>query len=80
MLDKALRERGETWADVESSTLTDAELGTPFDSGHGVNEGRPFTVWTRHSVYFPLTYDGLEWVGSVARHPDGKPTPHQGGY
>ncbi len=80
LLGKALQERGETWGEVESSTMTDADLDRPFDSGHGLNEGCPFTVWTRNSVYFPLTYDGLEWVGSVARNPDGKATPHQGGY
>ena len=43
------------------------------------SEGKPFTIWTANTVYFPVVYDGAEWVGSVSRNPDGKPTDHQGG-
>lgn len=76
---RELKENGETWSDVESHTLTDEELDTEFDSGYGGTEGVPFTLWTKSRVYFPLCYDGSEWTGSVSRHPDGKPTIHQGG-
>lgn len=31
----------------------------------------------KKSVYFPLCYDGSEWVGRVTRNPDGKATDHQ---
>lgn len=79
MLVNAMRWRGETLADIESSTLTDDEMARVFDSGFGSPEGTPFTVWTKNTVYFPLCYDGAEKVGSVSRHPDGKPTEHQGG-
>lgn len=60
----------ETWLDVE------------FDSGYGTEEGCAFTVWTHDWVYFPICYDGAEWVGSVPRHPytpGAGPLRHQGG-
>lgn len=78
-LTDALAENGETWADVEANTLSEAEMATEFDDGYGGEEGAPFTMWTKGYVYFPICYDGSEWVGSVARHPNGKPTRHQGG-
>lgn len=79
MLDDALKENGESWTDVESNTMTEAEMAKDFDNDYGSIRGIPFTVWTKNSVYFPICYDGAEWVGRVSRHPDGKPTAHQGG-
>jgi len=80
LLKEAMKRRGETPAEILSSTLSEAELQREFDTDWGGEiQGQPFTVWTAHTVYFPLVYDGKEWVGSVARHPDGKPTQHQGG-
>jgi hypothetical protein len=78
-LKDALREHNESWDDIESSTLSMEELTLSFDPGYGVTEGCPFTVWTKNTVYFPLCYEGAEWVGSISRHPNGKPTEHQGG-
>lgn len=72
-------ERGESFADVEANTLTDDQLDAKFDHGYGVAKGSPFTLWTKNRVYFPVVYDGSEWVASVSRHPDGKPTWHVGG-
>ena len=79
LLEDAMQERGETLADLESNTLTDADMVKDFDSEHYGIEGKPFTAWTAKTVYFPVCFDGAEWVGSVSRHPDGKPTAHQGG-
>ncbi len=77
---EALRDNSETWLDdVESCTLTQGELDREFDEDYGLTQGLPFTVWTAKHVYFPIVYDGSEWVGCVARNPDGKPTKHQGG-
>lgn len=76
---KALELNGETWSDVESHTLDDNGLNTPFDDSYGVTEGLPFTLWTKDFVYFPACYDGSEWVASVPRNPNGKPTEHVGG-
>lgn len=74
-----LQSHNENWDDVVSCTLTNEQLDKTFYSGYGGNEGDPFTVWTVNRVYFPVCYDGAEWVGSVSRHPDGHPTKHQGG-
>jgi len=70
---------GETWDDVEANTMTNAEMDVAFDDDFGSSNGCPFTVWTKNRVYFPTTYDGMESVESVARHPDGQPTQHIGG-
>lgn len=78
-LSQALADNGESFDDVVSTTLTDAQLDTRFYAGYGGEEGSPFTLWTSNRVYFPICYDGAEWVGSAARNPDGKPTKHQGG-
>jgi len=74
-----LAEYGETFADVVSNTMSDEEMDKEFDAGYGCEEGLPFTVWTKQRVYFPLCYDGSEWVGSASRNPDGHPMSHQGG-
>ena len=79
MLDEAMKENGESCDDIEANTMTEEEMAKKFDAGYGGIEGCQFTVWTKGSVYFPICYDGAEWVGRVSRHPDGKPTEHQGG-
>lgn len=79
MLIKCMSYNGETWKDVVSCTLSEELLNQKFDSGHGSIEGKPFTLWTNERVYFPVCYDGAEWVRSASRNPDGKPTYHVGG-
>ena len=79
LLIETMQERGESLDDIESNTMTDEEMNKNFDSGFGGINGIAFTVWTARAVYFPICYDGAEWVGSVSRNPDGKPTYHQGG-
>lgn len=79
MLEYAMKKRGETLAELEATTLTEADMVKEFDSSYGEVKGVPFTAWSAKTVYFPVCYDGAEWVGSVSRHPDGKPTKHQGG-
>ena len=79
MLKNAMKKRGETLAELEATTLTEADMVKEFDSSYGLVKGVPFTAWSAKTVYFPVCYDGAEWVGSVSRHPDGKPTKHQGG-
>ena len=69
----------ESWDNVVSCTLTEEGLRESFDDSYGREEGKPFTLWTKTRVYFPVTYDGAEWVGSVSRNPDGNPTEHVGG-
>lgn len=80
LIQEEMKERNETFADLESCTLSDGQLTTQFDSDISAGiEGVPFTAWTAKTVYFPVRYDGAEWVGSVSRHPDGQATEHQGG-
>ena len=70
--------RGETWADVIACTLSEDELDRPFDGGHGIAEGQPFTLWTERRVYFPCECDGAESVASVPRDPCPEATKHVG--
>jgi hypothetical protein len=79
LISDELEEQGETWDDIESITLSEDELAVEFDRGWGSADGKPFTAWTARRVYFPGQYDGSEWVASVSRIPDGKPTKHVGG-
>ena len=60
-------------------TLTKEELETTFDDDFGGIEGCPFTAWSENWVYFPVQYDGSEWVGSVPRNPCDIKTEHIGG-
>ena len=61
------------------TTLSDDELDTKFDAGYGGTGGKSFTAWGEKFVYFPICYDGAEWVGSAPRNPCDIQTPHQGG-
>lgn len=79
LIEEAMSLRGEVLAELISNTLTDDEMVEMFHDGFGSSQGKSFTAWTENTVYFPLVYDGSEWVGSVSRHPNGQPTEHQGG-
>lgn len=80
MLADSFKDNGEAFPeDVVSLTLTDEQLDAEFDDGYGGSEGAPFTVWTEKRVYFPVVYDGSEWVGSVPRNPNGEASYHHGG-
>ena len=78
-LEEEMEKHGERLDDLISCTMTTEEMLVEFYAGHGGEEGIPFTAWTEKRVYFPIMYDGAEWVGSVSRHPDGIPTEHKGG-
>ena len=60
-------------------TLTEEELDSEFYDGFGGEEGMPFTAWSETHVYFPVVYDGAEWVGRVRREPCDIATHHIGG-
>jgi len=60
-------------------TLSDNDLITEFNDGFGASEGKPFTAWGDKYVYFPVVYDGAEWVGSAPRNPCNEATSHWGG-
>ena len=80
LITEALKNNKETWDDVESMTPKKGRwLEYLFDDDFGSVDGVPFTIWTKNRVYFPVCYDGSEWVGSVSRNPDNNPTYHIGG-
>ena len=79
LIEKEMSRYGETMVDTVDSTFAGNEIETTFDAGFGGSEGIPFTLWTENRVYFPVVYDGAEWVGSASRNPDGVPTKHFGG-
>ncbi len=54
-------------------------LDIPFYAGFGLPNGPHFTAWTANRVYFPMGYDGAEWVGSAPRNPCEEATGHIGG-
>ena len=70
--------RGEDFSKMVT-TLTEEELEAEFDDGWGGTQGAPFTAWGERYVYFPIQYDGAEWVGSAPRNPCDEKTEHQGG-
>ena len=78
MLKEAMEEDGEDFASREC-TLSEEALKVEFDAGYGGSEGAPFTAWGKSWVYFPIVYDGAEWVGHAPRNPCEISMKHQGG-
>jgi hypothetical protein len=78
MLKEAMESDGEDFAN-RHCTMDEASLKIEFDDGVGATEGEPFTAWGRDWVYFPICYDGGEWVGHAPRNPCDTAMKHQGG-
>lgn len=57
----------ETIPPIEETPWYDIEFN---NSRYGSQEGDSFVVWTENYVYFPIIYDGYEWVGCVPRNPE----------
>lgn len=77
-LKQAFADNGEDFNKM-ITTLSESDLDVEFDDGYGTEEGKPFTAWGDNNVYFPLCYDGAEFVGSAPRNPCKEPCSHQGG-
>jgi len=60
-------------------TLSEDEFDREFDPSYGGYEGVAFTAWGKKNVYFPLVYDGAEWIGYAPRNPCDTKMEHQGG-
>jgi hypothetical protein len=75
--DEIEREAGDD--KIIACTLTDEELLTEFDEGYGCHNGKEFTAWGEKYVYFPIVYDGAEWVDKAPRNPCDEATNHMGG-
>ena len=50
-----------------------------FDNGYGTSEGPAVLAWTSFYVYFPVVYDGGEWLDCAPRNPQANGQPHVGG-
>lgn len=79
LITECMGSTGDTLSDLEANTLSYADMFIEFDAGFGGIEGKPFTAWSANYVYFPVSYDGMEWVGAVPRNPNGQPSGHFGG-
>lgn len=55
------------------------DLDREFDSGYGSSAGEPILIWTEERVYFPVVYDGAEWLASAPRNPTDSGQEHVGG-
>lgn len=78
LLKKAMESDGEDFASAVC-TLDEAGLKAEFNDGYGMSNGKPFTAWGANWVYFPIVYDGAEWVGHAPRNPCDISMEHQGG-
>ena len=64
--------------DAMTISIEDGGLDREFDDWYGLHEGCPFTAWSVSRVYFPIVYDGAEWVGSAPRNPCDERLEHFG--
>lgn len=67
-----MMENGETWSDIEVSTISGKDLDEGFENSYGMPSCKAFMVWTKNNVYFPVCYDGIILFSSVPRNPDQK--------
>ena len=82
-IETEMEKRGDTWDHIEAAIPSEdsKKYEETFYAGYGSPEGEPFIVWTERYVYFPICYDGAEWVESVPRNPMyGYKPEHYGGW
>ncbi len=75
-LKKEFGKRGDDFK-KRKCTLTLKELKQEFEEDCNQTQGRPFTAWGKKYVYFPLEYDGAEWIGYAPRYPCDEICKHQ---
>lgn len=76
---KEAREECEDDSPVVAIAPADIDLDREFYDGYGGSEGEPVLIWTERRVYFPVVYDGAEWLGSAPRNPESNGQSHVGG-
>jgi len=77
-LDEARKEAGDD-SEIVAVAPREANLDVTFNEGFGGSEGPHLLVWTHERVYFPVVYDGAEWLGSAPRNPQADGQRHVGG-
>jgi hypothetical protein len=68
LLDDARKDAKDESPVVSVAPNPDA-LEVRFDDGYGSPMGGHVLIWTEERVYFPVVYDGAEWLGSAPRNP-----------
>jgi len=64
---------------IVAKAPNEAAFEVEFDAGYGSSEGPDVLAWTETRVYFPVVYDGAEWMESAPRNPQVEGQPHVGG-
>lgn len=57
----------------------EAAFDVQFDGGYGASGGPAVLAWTERCVYFPVVYDGSEWMSCAPRNPTDEGQGHVGG-
>lgn len=78
LLESERQDRGDI-SEIVYVAPNELVLDTEFDSGYGSEQGEAILVWSERYVYFPVCYDGSEWLSSAPRNPDPAPQEHVGG-
>jgi len=65
--------------DIVAVAPDESVLDVEFDAGWGGTHGPCVLIWTEDLVYFPVVYDGSEWLDSAPRNPTTEPQTHVGG-
>lgn len=73
-----LRVNGDT-SDFVAVSPDASILDVAFNSDYGSVEGPAVLIWTERFVYFPICYDGAEYLGFAPRNPQSEAQGHQGG-
>jgi hypothetical protein len=77
-LEAAMKAEDDTTA-IVAVAPSEAVLDVEFDGGYGGSRGDEVLVWTEARVYFPVVYDGAEWISSAPRNPQPEGQGHVGG-
>ncbi|OHD15006.1 MAG: hypothetical protein A2Y38_25670 [Spirochaetes bacterium GWB1_59_5] len=56
----------------------EAAFDVEFDDGYGSVNGPEILAWSEDRVFFPVSYDGSESIGSAPRNPQSEGQPHIG--
>lgn len=70
--------RGDDQTPVIAVAPDEATPDVEFDDGYGGSNGPAVLVWTETHVYFPVVYDGAEWLDSAPRNPTPEGQGHVG--
>jgi hypothetical protein len=58
----------------------EATFDIEFDDGFGGANGPDVLAWSTTRVFFPVVYDGAEWIESAPRNPVPAGQEHVGGH